>query len=74
MNATIIHVASGLGIPLSTTHAISTSIMGVGAAKRFGAVKWGVVERIVWAWILTLPVCGLLGFLAMVACTSLGYK
>jgi PiT family inorganic phosphate transporter len=72
--AAIIHVASTLGIPLSTTHAISTSIMGVGAAKRFGAVKWGVVERIVWAWIFTLPVCGLLGFLTMVGCASLGYR
>ncbi len=60
--ALIIHFASTLGIPLSTTHAISTSIMGVGAVKRFGAVKWGIVERIVWAWIFTLPVCALLGF------------
>ncbi len=47
--AMIIHFASTLGIPLSTTHAISTSIMGVGVAKRFSAVKWGVVERIIWA-------------------------
>jgi PiT family inorganic phosphate transporter len=72
--AAIIHVASTLGIPLSTTHAISTSIMGVGAVKRFGAVKWGVVERIVWAWLFTLPVCGLIGFLTMAACTALGYR
>jgi len=47
--AVIIHVASVHGIPLSTTHVISTSIMGVGAVKRFSGVKWGVVERIVWA-------------------------
>jgi PiT family inorganic phosphate transporter len=47
---------------VSTTHVISTSIMGVGASKRFSAVKWGVVERIVWAWVLTLPVTGLLGY------------
>jgi PiT family inorganic phosphate transporter len=40
---------------------ISTSIMGVGATKRLSAVKWGVVERIVWAWVLTLPVTALLG-------------
>jgi PiT family inorganic phosphate transporter len=53
--AVIIHVASSYGIPLSTTHVISTSIMGVGAAKRFSGVKWGVVERIVWAWVFTLP-------------------
>ncbi|MBI2518476.1 MAG: inorganic phosphate transporter [Opitutae bacterium] len=72
--ALVIQGASGLGIPLSTTHAISTSIMGVGAVKRFGAVKWGVVERIVWAWIFTLPACGLVGYLTMMLCRSLGLK
>ena len=60
--ALIIHGASTIGVPVSTTHVISTSIMGVGASKRFSAVKWGVVERIVWAWVLTLPVTGLLGY------------
>ncbi|MEO7414229.1 MAG: inorganic phosphate transporter [Opitutaceae bacterium] len=60
--ALIIHTASSLGIPVSTTHVISTSIMGVGATKRLSAVKWGVVERILWAWVLTLPVTGLLGY------------
>jgi PiT family inorganic phosphate transporter len=72
--AIVIQSASGLGIPLSTTHAISTSIMGVGAVKRFGAVKWGVVERIVWAWVFTLPACGLVGYLAMLLCRSFGLK
>lgn len=71
--ALIIHGASTVGIPLSTTHAISTSIMGVGAVKRFGAVKWGVVERIIWAWVLTLPVCGLIGYFVEKVCVSLGY-
>jgi PiT family inorganic phosphate transporter len=61
--AVIIQVASSHGIPLSTTHVISTSIMGVGAAKRFSAVKWGVVERIVWAWILTLPVTAFVSYI-----------
>jgi PiT family inorganic phosphate transporter len=70
--AVIIHGASTLGIPVSTTHVISTSIMGVGAMKRFGAVKWGVVERILWAWVLTLPVCGLLGYLAEKLCVHFG--
>jgi PiT family inorganic phosphate transporter len=60
--ALIIHGASVLGAPVSTTHVISTSIMGVGASKRLSAVKWGIVERIVWAWMLTLPVTGLLGY------------
>jgi PiT family inorganic phosphate transporter len=61
--ALIIQGASLYGIPLSTTHVISTSIMGVGAMKRFSGVKWTVVERIVWAWIFTLPATGLLGYL-----------
>jgi len=60
--ATIIQIASHWGIPLSTTHIISTSIMGVGAVKRLSAVKWGIVGRIVWAWVLTLPVTTLLGY------------
>ena len=59
--AAIIYGASMIGVPLSTTHVISTSIMGVGATKRLSAVKWGVVETIVWAWVLTLPVTALLG-------------
>jgi inorganic phosphate transporter, PiT family len=61
--ALIIQGASLYGIPLSTTHVISTSIMGVGAMKRFSGVKWMVVERIVWAWIFTLPATGLAGYL-----------
>ena len=63
--ALIIHGASTIGVPLSTTHVISTSIMGVGASKRFSAVKWGIVERIVWAWVLTLPATGLMGYALM---------
>jgi len=58
----VIHMATTMGIPVSTTHVISTSIMGVGATKRFSAVKWGVVHRIVWAWVLTLPATALLGW------------
>jgi len=60
--ALIIQVASYYGIPLSTTHVISTSIMGVGAVKRFSGMKWTVVERIIWAWIFTLPTTGLIGY------------
>jgi PiT family inorganic phosphate transporter len=62
-SAIIIYGASTLGVPVSTTHVISTSIMGVGATRRLSAVKWGIVERIVWAWVLTLPVTGLVGYL-----------
>ena len=61
--ALIIQLASHWGIPLSTTHVIATSIMGVGAAKRFSGVKWGIVERIVWAWIFTLPATFFLSYL-----------
>ncbi len=51
----IIAGASYLGIPVSTTQVISTSILGVGATKRFSAVRWGIVGHIIWAWVLTLP-------------------
>jgi inorganic phosphate transporter, PiT family len=60
----VIHIATTMGIPVSTTHVISTSIMGVGATKRLSAVKWGVVQRIVWAWVLTLPTTAFLGWLS----------
>jgi PiT family inorganic phosphate transporter len=60
--ALILHVTATIGVPVSTTHVISTSIMGVGATKRLSAVKWGVVERIMWAWVLTLPITALLGY------------
>ncbi len=56
--------ASHFGIPLSTTHTIGTAIMGVGAAKRKTAVRWGVSRDIVWAWILTFPICGTIAFLS----------
>ena len=70
--ALIIHGASTIGVPVSTTHVISTSIMGVGASKRLSAVKWGVVERILWAWVLTLPITGLVGYGLVVAFRALG--
>ena len=61
--AGVIEVASYLGIPVSTTHCISTAIMGVGATKRLSAVRWGIAGNIVLAWILTFPACGILGWL-----------
>lgn len=61
--ACIIQIASHWGMPLSTTHVISSAIMGVGAAKRFSAVKWFIVERMVWAWLMTIPVTMFLGYL-----------
>lgn len=57
--------ASRLGIPVSTTHIINGSIMGVGASKRVSAVRWGVATNIVIAWVLTLPMSGLIAYLSM---------
>lgn len=62
--ASILVITGHLGMPVSTTHTITTSIMGVGAAKRFGSIKWTLVERIIWAWIFTIPATGLIGYLA----------
>jgi PiT family inorganic phosphate transporter len=62
--ALTIEIATRLGIPLSTTHTINTAIVGVGATRRFSAVRWGVTFEIVTAWILTFPVCGIIGWLA----------
>ncbi|MDQ3289616.1 MAG: inorganic phosphate transporter [Pseudomonadota bacterium] len=61
--ASVIMAASSLGIPVSTTHNISASIMGVGTAKRLNAIKWTVVERMIWAWILTIPAAGGIAYL-----------
>jgi len=53
--AITLFLATGLGVPVSTTHTITGSIVGVGSVQRVSAVRWGVAERIVWAWILTIP-------------------
>jgi PiT family inorganic phosphate transporter len=58
--AVALGMASFMGIPVSTTHTITGSIMGVGSTTRFSTVKWGVAENIVWAWILTIPAAGLM--------------
>src|SRR4029079_8204959 len=64
-SAAIIGVASHFGFPVSTTHNVSAAIMGVGAAKRFSALKWTVVERMVWAWLLTIPVSATIAYCLM---------
>ncbi len=68
----VINVASLWGMPLSTTHVISASIMGVGATKRLGAVKWKTMERIVGAWSLTLPLTMAMGYCLMWALQHFG--
>ena len=60
----VILVASFLGIPVSTTHTITGSIVGVGATNRLSAVRWGLAGRIVWAWILTIPASALMAVLS----------
>ena len=60
--AIVIEAASRMGIPLSTTHTIGTSIMGVGSIHRFSAVRWGLAGEIIGAWVLTFPVCGLIAY------------
>lgn len=56
-------ISSITGLPVSTTHTKTTSIMGVGAAKRLSSLNWGIVKEMLTAWVLTFPGCGLVGFL-----------
>jgi PiT family inorganic phosphate transporter len=65
--------AAHFGMPVSTTHAITTSIMGVGCAKSFNALKLTVVEQILWAWVLTLPVAGGLAYALVTAARAFGW-
>jgi PiT family inorganic phosphate transporter len=71
--ATVLAVTGSLGMPVSTTHAITTSIMGVGAAKRFSALKLAVIERILWAWFMTIPATGGLAFVLTWLAFKLGW-
>ncbi len=61
--ATLLAVTGSFGMTVSTTHSVTTSIMGVGCAKRFSALKLSLVERIMWAWVLTLPAAGGVAYL-----------
>jgi PiT family inorganic phosphate transporter len=62
--ATIIIGASAFGMPVSTTHVISSAIIGVGSSDRFSAVRWGVAGNIIVAWVLTIPASGIVAWLA----------
>src|SRR5256885_10244170 len=72
--ATVLVVAAEFGMPVSTTHAIATSIIGVGAAKSFKALKWDLVEKIVWTWFLTLPATGVIAYLLVRLCSAVGLE
>jgi inorganic phosphate transporter, PiT family len=72
--ATVLVTAASFGMPVSTTHAITTSIMGVGCAKRWNALNLPVITRIIIAWVLTLPVTAMLGWGAMKLWLALGVQ
>ncbi len=69
--ASVIEVASHFGFPLSTTHVISSSILGVGAAKRAANVHWPVAGNMITAWIITIPLCGSLAYVTYLALAKL---
>jgi len=71
--ASVLFTAAQFGMPVSTTHAITTSIMGVGCAKGFNALKLNVVERILWAWVLTLPAAGGVAYMLVKMARSFGW-
>jgi len=66
VSAAIIHLCTHLGIPISTTHVLTASVLGVGSSKRFNAVRWGVAGNIVVAWVITIPTCAASGALLYV--------
>lgn len=69
--ASVIEVASHFGFPLSTTHVISSSILGVGAAKRAANVRWPVAGNMITAWIITIPLCGSLAYVTYLTLAKL---
>jgi len=71
--ASVLFTAAHFGMPVSTTHAITTSIMGVGCAKGLNHLKLEVVERIIWAWVLTLPASGAVAYALVRAARSFGW-
>jgi PiT family inorganic phosphate transporter len=70
--AITLFIATGFGIPVSTTHTITGAIIGVGATRKLSAVRWGVAERIVWAWVLTIPCSAFLAAVAWWLCQRFG--
>jgi PiT family inorganic phosphate transporter len=70
--AITLFIATGFGIPVSTTHTITGAIIGVGATRKLSAVRWGVAEQIVWAWVLTIPCSAFLAAVAWWLCQWIG--
>ena len=72
--AITLFLASHAGVPVSTTHTITGAIVGVGATRRLSAVRWGIAGRIVWAWILTIPMAALIGAITYWITTIFGAR
>jgi len=72
--AITLFAASSLGVPVSTTQTITGAIIGVGAIKRLSAVRWGVAQQIVWAWILTIPASAAIAALTYRLLTVFGFQ
>ena len=72
--AITLFMASNLGVPVSTTHTITGAIIGVGATKRLSAVRWGVAQQIVWAWIMTIPASAAIAALTYYVMTQFGLR
>jgi PiT family inorganic phosphate transporter len=70
--AAVLMVTAHIGLPVSTTHTITSSVMGVGAVKRLSAVRWGVTRRILYAWLFTLPGAAILASVIYLVGTRLG--
>jgi PiT family inorganic phosphate transporter len=71
--ATILFTAGVFGMPISTTHCITTSIMGVGCARRFSALNYTWVERILWTWLFTIPATGGIAYALMRLMSAMGW-
>jgi len=72
-SASVLLTAAHLGMPVSTTHAISSAIMGVGYAKNPNGVKWSIIQRIIWAWILTLPAAAAVAYVLVKIAKAQGW-
>lgn len=70
--ALTLYMTEQMGIPVSTTHTITGAIIGVGATKRLSAVRWGVTLRLLWAWVLTIPVSATIAIIAWYTCGIFG--
>jgi PiT family inorganic phosphate transporter len=70
--AITLFISEALHVPVSTTHTIAGSIMGVGAVKRLAAVRWGVTVNLLWAWVLTIPISALLASLIYLLFSAVG--